>query len=721
MTAGRRSALSFCRLCMGHCGVVVTLDEHHRLSEIRGDHDDEQTLGYACFKGLKSTEAHNSAERILKPLKRMKDGSFKEISAEQALDEVAAKLQQTAARDGWESIAGYKGGGAFFTSSSSMMLNEFLRAIGSPKAFSSVTIDQSSKAVAAGRMGVWPPGRDPFHRGDVLLVVGHNPLVSISSNGFDTRNPLKRLKEAKERGMKLIVIDPRRTETAHFADVFLQPLPGEDCSILAGLLHIILAEGWHDREFCDRYAGGLEALRGAIAAFPPSVVAKRADVSEGSLREVAAVFARDAERGAAIGATGLDMSPHGNLAEHLLECLNVACGRFVREGEVIPNPGMIGAGGPRRAEVLPATRSWETRYQSRLGNYGLIGGELPTATLPDEILTPGPGQLKCLIVHGGNPVSAIPEQRKVVRAFEALDLLVSIEPFMTVTAQLSDYILPPTLQYERADLPLFLYETLIEQERYTRYTPAVARPPVGAEVQDDHNYFFGLAQRLGVVLEHFGQPLDMENPPSTDDLLAISARHAPISFAALVAAERGIRLTNPPQLVEPGNPESPHRFSLFPPDVAQELRSVSDAWNPTSQRRADAEPYPYRLAVRRLRDGLNSAGLQLPSIKERIPYNLAYLNPGDMKSEGLREGDHLFIESAHGSIEAMASADESVRVGVISIAHGFGGLPDRGDKYLDRGSSTNLLLSLDVDREAINAMPRMSGIPVGISIPQADA
>ncbi|MBY0400693.1 molybdopterin-dependent oxidoreductase, partial [Myxococcota bacterium] len=205
-----REHLSFCRLCMGHCGVVATVDEAGRLLQIRGDHEDPQTLGYACFKGLNAPEAHRSPDRILTPRKRMPDGTFVEIPLALALDEIAVKLRSILDADGPEAVAGYKGGGAFFTSSSLKLLNTFLEAIGSPKAFSSVTIDQSAKAVAAGRIGIWPPGRVPFHRGDVFLIVGGNPLVSVSTNGFDTRNPLKRLKEAKARGMKLIVIDPRR-------------------------------------------------------------------------------------------------------------------------------------------------------------------------------------------------------------------------------------------------------------------------------------------------------------------------------------------------------------------------------------------------------------------------------------------------------------------------------------------------------------------------------
>ena len=535
----KREVLSFCRQCMGMCGTVVDVDEKGRLIGVRGDSDDPSTLGYACFKGLNAPEMHNSPDRVLEPMKRMPDGSFAPIELEQALDEISETIASIIERDGPEAIAGYRGGGAFFTSSSVMMLGAFLRAVGSPKAFSSVTIDQSAKLVAAGRVGLWPPGRVPFNRGDVFLLVGGNPLVSVSANGFDTRNPTKRIKQAKARGMKLIVIDPRRTETARYADVFLQPLPGEDSTLLAGLLHIILEQGWQDRAFCERYADDVEALRRAVSSFEPDAVARRAGVPVEKLRQAAELFGRDCRMGSAAGSTGPDMSPDGNLAEHLIECLNIVCGRLLREGDEIEHPGAILPRMPRKAEVVPAPRWWEQGYRSRLGAYGLLDGELPTGTLPDEILTPGAGRVRCLISHGGNPVSAIPQLGRVVEAFRDLELLVAIEPFMTMTARLAHYVLPPTLQYERADLPVFLFESLVSQEPYTRYTPAVVSPPTGSRVRDDHYYFWSIARRLGLELEIFGESLGLEEPPTTEEILALTARSAPIPFEELKRAEAG--------------------------------------------------------------------------------------------------------------------------------------------------------------------------------------
>jgi anaerobic selenocysteine-containing dehydrogenase len=320
--------------------------------------------------------------------------------------------------------------------------------------------------------------------------------------------------------------------------------------------------------------------------------------------------------------------------------------------------------------------------------------------------------VRCLISHGGNPASAIPEIEKVERAFEALDLLVAIEPFMSMTAQMADYVLPPTLQYERADLPIWLYESLVSPEPYTRYTKAIAQPPDGADVRDDHYYFWAIARRLGLELELFGHSLDMETAPTTDEILALTARDAPLSFEEIKAAERGVFLDHEKQFVEPGDPNSPHRFSLMPEDVRAELHEFEQI---LSEPALGRDGFHYRMAVRRMRDANNSAGLGLPSIKQRIPFNPAFMNPVDMAKENVSDGDTVEIASRHGSIRVLATADPTLRRGVISITHAFGSLPRDKADYRDAGISTNWLTSLDDSaRERINAMPWMSGFPISV-------
>ena len=277
---------------------------------------------------------------------------------------------------------------------------------------------------------------------------------------------------------------------------------------------------------------------------------------------------------------------------------------------------------------------------------------------------------------------------------------------MSVTAQLADYILPPTLPYERPDLPLFIYEDLVTYAPYTRYTPAVVSPPEGSEVHDDQRYFWELARRLGLTLHYFEAPLDMSRPPTTDELLQLATAHADFDLEQLKTHERGLYVDKPQRVIA-ADPALETRFSLLPDDVADELRAVA-AQRPNSD-------FGYRFAVRRMRDTLNSACRDLPSIKQRVPYNRAFLNPMDLQAEGCSDGDRLRVCSEYGSIEAIAAADPTVRQGVVSVSHGFGGLPD-ADDYLEQGSNTNLLISTSSDLASINAMPRMSGFPVRLEV-----
>ena len=700
--------LSFCRICLGHCGVVLTVDDDEKIVSIRGDNEDPQTLGYVCYKGLKANEALYSKQRILTPLKKQPDGSFQSIPLPQALDEIADKMRQLLDNYGPESIGGFKGSGGFFTSSSVRLLNSFLAALGSHKSFSTLTIDQSSKVVALARIGIWPPGRVPFSRADGFAIVGGNPLVSVSTNGFDLRNPLKRLKEAKARGMKLIVIDPRKSETAKFADIFLQPLPGEDCTILAGLLNVIFQNQWHDKAFCDEHVAkeDLTAFMQAVSPFTPEYVAKRADVPLDKFMEVARVFAYECKTAPITSSTGPDMSRQPNLAEHLVEAINIVCGRLLKVGDNIENPGAILPRYERRAQVIPPTRDWERGFKSRVGNYGLIDGELPSGILADEILQPGADKIRCMLVHGGNPASSVPDQEKMARALASLELLVTIEPFMTTTAQLSDYILPPTLPYERQDLPLFIYEMLWTLEPYSRHTDAITKPPQGAEVCDDHYYLRGIAKRLDLTLDYLGVPLD--DSDTTEDILAKATANAPVDLAALKTSPRGMLFKDPPQFVEPPEPNNTNKFSLLPKDVAAELEDIQQH---TSL--ADNTKFPFRLAVRRSRDMMNSIGLYQPAIKKREPYNRVYMNPQDMAHSSLTSGNEVKVTSPTGWVIAEVEADDTLRTGVISLIHGFGGLPQQSN-YHTEGISVNRLTSTDVNLATINAMPLMSGIPVNV-------
>jgi len=707
-----REVKSFCRFCMPFCGTRVTLDEHDRVVQVRGDRDDLMTSGYACIKGLEAAAALNAEDRVLRPLKRQPDGSFAPIAWETALDEIADTIRKIVARDGAEAIGGFRGSGALLNASATSMLPAFLAAIGSHKHFTTYTIDQSAKTVTAGRLGFWNAPRHPLHDSDVRMMFGANPLVSLTTSYFDMTNPTKRMKEARARGMKLIVIDPRRTETAAFADIHLQPYPGEDPTIAAGLLHIILAEGWEDAAFCADHVGDMPALRAAVAPFTPDYVAERAGVDAADLRAAARLFAVECRRGGAMAGTGPSMAPHSNLSDHLIECLNVVCGRYQRAGERVVNPGVLRARQPQRAQVVPAQRWWDHGYKSRIGGYGMLGDEMMGGILADEILQPGEGQVRGFIVHGSNLANILPDQAKTVRALRSLDLLVNIDPYMNETSRLAHYVLPTKMGYERADLTMFLYESLYA-EPYARYTPAIAAPPVGSDLLDDWEIYWGLAERLGLSLTYDGVALDMTTRPTTDSLLAIVARHAPVPFETLKQAELGGIFAGEEQRVLPAEEGHAGRFSTAPDDIVAELRAVLAERDVHGAYRSNGQLFTHRLTSRRIRDVQNSSYRNVPAIRRRMPYNYAYLHPDELAALGVAEGEMIEIGSDAGAIPAMVAADAGVRRGVVQMTHGWGSLPGETD-YRRDGANTGLLISTDRDLEPINAMPRMSAVPVNI-------
>jgi anaerobic selenocysteine-containing dehydrogenase len=704
--AALREERSFCRLCLGFCGVRLKLDADGRLVEVRGDKDHVLTSGYACIKGLAAPELHNGPDRLLRPLKRQPDGGFAPIALETALDEIAETIARIAERDGPDSIGAYSGTQAAFNAPLTPMLRGFMQALGSKSYFTTATVDQSAKQVAMERLGTWGAGAQTWAEADVWMFFGTNPLVSIVGgvNGFLALNPARRIREAKARGMKLIVVDPRRTETARQADLHLQIRPGEDVTLAAGMLRMIFANGWEDRAFCAANVEGLEALKAAVEPFTPDYVARRTGIAPEELRAATAMFSRDARRGCAFTGTGPSMSPRSNLAEHMVQDLNVVCGRFVRAGEAIANPGVVGARQAFRAQAFSPRRSYAAAPRGRVGDYRLLYGEMMSCTLADEMLLPGPGQIKAMLAIGANPVATLPDQHKVVAAFEGLELLVAIEPYMTSTAKLAHYILPPVLMYERADLPLTGLERALYPAPFMQYTRAHAAPPAGAEVVDDWYVLWALARRLGLEVAFDGVALDMKVPPSTEDLLGLVLRRGAVSFDELKRHPGGAVFPVEPQVAQPAGPDA-GRFEVAPADILEELGEVAQ------EPAAATGPHTHLLVVRRIRETVNTLGPHLEAVKRRKTFNAVQLHPDDVAALGLDTGVRVEIVSDHGRIPAIVEADESLRPGVASMAHGWGGLPGEGVDYERAGASPTLLIASE-PREPINAMARLSSIPV---------
>lgn len=719
MTTDRpvREAISFCRICSGGCGVILSIDDEDRIVGVRGDKKNPLTRGYACFKGLQPEASHHGRQRLLRPLKRMADGSYTEISSEQALDEIAAKLGPILDEHGKDAMAVFLGNGGMFNIAGFYMLPSFLAAFGSDQYFSTLTIDQSGKMVTLGRLGAWAAGYPALEDMDVAMFFGANPLISHGSLGFLQEDPIRSLKRARERGLKLITIDPRKSETGQFADIALQPYPGQDAAIAGGLIRLILSEGWEDKDFCARWVSGehMAQLRQAVEPLTESHVEQRAGLEPDSLRRVAEMFARDSRTGAVASATGTSMAPYSNLAFHLIETLNVICGRYLREGQRVHQINGMGPNGPIKAQVCPPSRFWEQSGPSRIRGTRRLFQERCTATLADEILTPGEGQIRALLVDGGDPLTSWPDQQKTARAMAELDLLVCVDPWPTPTTKFAHYILPPLMQYERADLPMYLPGFANWAGAWAQYTPPVIAPPAGSDLVEDWYVFWSLARKLGKTIVYNGvRPLDMETRPSTDDLLELVLDGAPHSIAELKTRPHGFHAAIGQASVLAADADADGLFDPMPADVANELhRFLADGGAPGRWRR-DGRSFTHLLSTRRMRDLFNSNGRFVDTVRTRTPFNPAYLHPDELASLGIRPGDKVEIESAHGRVVAIVEEDPALRPGIVALAHGWGDVPGSNASVEQAGTAVNRLIDTDRNHEAINAMPHMSAVPVNI-------
>lgn len=708
------TAKSFCRFCHANCAIEVDL-EAGRAVAVRGDVANPLFGGYTCMKGRELPAQTYDPQRLLHSLKRDAAGHFAPIGAEQALDEIAAQLAALRERHGPRAIATYCGTYGFMNSAALAVAGGFHQGIGSPNFYTSVTIDQPAKVYIWSRVGAWLGGPQAFSQADVVMMIGNNPLTSHYAwqGSLPPFSPSRRLRDAKARGLKLICVDPRRTMVAQLADIHLQVRPGEDATLMAAMLRVILAENLHDREFCAQHVAGLAALQAALAPFTPEYAAHRCDVPRTDLVAAARLFARG-PRGVATTGTGAEMSPNGTLTEHLVIVLNSVCGRFCREGEVAPFPRILSAATPRKAQVLPPKPLWGAGFAaSRIRGLTQLGAEMPCATAADEILTPGEGQVRALLCVGGNPLVAWPNQAKVERALKSLELLVCLDIKLSQSAALAHYVIAPKVSLERDDIataPEIFYE-----EPYAHYAQALLEPP--GDVIDEWEFFWGLAKRMKTEIPTAGGPLPMQVKPTKFEVLEKITHGCRVPLARVREATRdGGRIFPEAALrVEPADPGADARLQLAPEGVAAELHRLAAEVLDGAGRAASPDwPATHLLICRRTRQFFNSTGQDLARLRARGSTNHAHLNPQDLAALGAREDDLLEIASAHERIIGVAKPSAELKPGVISMAHAFGARGDDPGAVRTHGASTNRLVDDETGYDPITGACRQSAIAVRV-------
>lgn len=716
----QKTVKTYCRFCHAYCPMEATVKDN-KLIALEPDTSNEIYGGYTCIKGRQLIEQIDHPTRLQDSQKKQADGSFADIGSEQAMDEIAATLQEILEKYGPRSIASYNGTYSFQNSASHDVARAFHTAIDSPSYYTSVTIDQPAKvAIGPTRMGWWNGGSHMWSDSDVSLIIGNNTLVSHFSipGGIPSFSPHSALREGKKRGLKVICIDPRVTEVASRADLHLQVRPGHDAAVVASMVNIILSEKLHDKEFCSAHLEGLEQLTEKVAPFKPEAVAKAAGITATEIVDAAHMFA-NAKRGTAVTGTGPEMGPHPNLLQHLVQSLNAVCGRHYREGERLPNPGVLTQAGPRQAQATGPQPQWfEEAIKSRVADdicetvvlspYGPVK-EMPTAILSDEILQEGEGQIKALLCIGGNPLLAFPDQLKTHKALESLELLVCVDLRMSATAQMADYILAPKLCLEREDVTMLT--DIWHEKPYSQYSQTVVEAE-GDKIEE-WELFWGLGKRMGLDLELRNGPIDMQNKPKKFDLLENMTRGSRVPIQEIYATEGGKVFDVPDIILSPADIETQERMQLYPPGLEQELAaSLADL------DAASTEDYPLLLISRRMKNTYNSTGPELSLLKEKGTTNPAFMHSSQLQALNIADGEIVEVYSPHGSIPAVAASADDIKPGVISMSHCWGATPEPNaktdDKVREIGSNTNRLIDNRANTEKYSGMPRQSTIPVAV-------
>jgi anaerobic selenocysteine-containing dehydrogenase len=721
MTASTHRSL--CRFCHAHCAVRVRVEDG-RVVHVIGDKDDPVYAGFSCAKGREVPRQMAHPERLLCSQRLRPDGTHEPIASAQAIREIAEKLRRIVDRDGPRAVAMYTGTYSFPYPPTQPLGWALMDALGSPMRFTSSTIDQPGKAIAIAMHGSWAAGPQTFDTADTWLLLGINPLVALSG-GVPNTNPAKQLHEAKKRGLQLIVIDPRRSEVAEHAAIHLQPKPGEDPSVLAGMLRVILREELYDAAFVAENVRGLEALRAAVEPFTPEVVERRADVPAAELVRAARTFAR-AKRGCANAGTGPNMAPHGNVTEYLLLALITVCGRWLRAGERVPNPGALLPQFPAKAQANPPWPSHGYGEKLRVRGLGDAACGMPTAALAEEILLDGPGQVRALFVLGGNPMLAWPDQRKTHAALRKLELLVTLDIKLSATARLAHYVVAPKIGYEVPGLSL-PNETLSfygvgfgYTQPYAMYAPQLVEPPPGSDLIEDWELFYGIAQHLGEQLRVSSSyswgpqsadgptPIDMHHKPTTDELFGLLCKGSRIPLATVKAAGRGAVYRDDSIVVAPKDVGWKGQLDVGNDTLLGELGEIA------RQTPGNDARFRYRLISRRLPDVYNSSGRDIPRLTRKWTYNPAFMSPADLAREGLAAGDTVEIASGYERILGIVEPDDTLRAGVVSMPHAFGGMPGEEHRVRELGSNTGALTPVDRDYDPISGIPVMSAIPVNV-------
>jgi anaerobic selenocysteine-containing dehydrogenase len=713
-----------CHICEAMCGLVITTEDR-RITDIRADEQDVFSRGHICPKGAALRELHEDPDRKRKPLRRTKNG-WQEIGWDEALAEAAERIGALQQRHGRDSIGVYYGNPTGHNHGALALVLPFIRALDTKNSFDVNSLDANPRVLACFWMyGDYTALPIPdLDRTDYMLMLGANPAASNGS-AMSLGDVRGRFAQLRERGGRLVLVDPRRSETAAWADEHHFIRPGGDAALLMALLHVLFSENRVDRSAVAEIATGVSELEALTRRFTPERVANTTGISAETIRRIARDFA-SAKRAVAYGRVGTCLNEFGTTASWLVDALNIVTGNFDREGGVMfPDPVVELAASTRQLGL----NNYD-RWRSRVRGIPEFGGQLPTPCVAEEIETEGPGQIRGFVTLAGNPVLSAPNGRRLAAALERLDFMLAIDFYVNETTRHAHLILPPASALERGHYDVVFHATAV------RDTVKYSKPifPKGPDQREDWEILYELGMRLGGL--RFGsKALDVAlkaawrvgyrlDPDTILDMYIRSGRWGDkflpfgkgLNLAKVKRAQHGIDLG----AMKPGRRVDKvmhpnHRVNLAPSVLVKEVPRLQ-AW---VERVVNGEMV--LIGRRHLRSN-NSWLHNLHSLTKGPDRTALFVHPADAARLGVQDAQTVRARTRVGEASVKVKVTDEVMEGVVSLPHGFGHARTKdtlGIAGALGGPSLNDLTD-DMRVEFISGTATLNGTPVTIELLERD-
>lgn len=710
---------TFCGICEASCGLIASVQDGpggRTVVALGPDPEHPSSRGFICVKGASFHQVVADPDRVTQPLRRLPDGTFEPATWDEALDEIGSRLQAVQREHGNTSIGVLFGNPIAWNYAATVTLNGLARALGTKHHYTSASLDVNNYWAASDLLygnTLTTPLPD-FAATDFALILGANPVVSHGSL-VTTGRIRDVLVGITDRGGRVVVVDPRRTETARlFEHVAIRP--GADAWLLGAMLGVLFTEDLLDEAAVARIARGLAGLRDLAATFDLATASRETGIEADAIVELARALA-DAPTAVVYGRCGASLGRFSTLTKFLLDALAIVTGNLDRRGGMVFGEPMadLEAAGAKSGQF------GRDRWRTRVHDVPEMNGTAPMACLPAEITTPGAGQLRALIGMSSNIVTSAPGSAETAAALDELDLMVWLDPYLTETSRHAHWILPPTLWLEREQMPIFTQSQATVP--HAQWVAPIADPR--GEARDDAWILDQIARRIG--LSPAGVPgaqalarVGLRPKPSTLIDLALrfgkygdlfGLRRGGLSRKKLMATEGAVQLAEAcPTGVLPRKVH--HDDGLIRLDQP-EMRAEA------ARLRAEAEVGPTRplrlFSVRELRSH-NTWLHNVPRLMAGDRRCHALVHPKDAAAAGVVDGVDTTITSPWGQITVIARISEDVVPGSVGLTHGWGHQGGWRTATAAGGSNYNLLTPTDpaeIDRPSGNAY--FNGIPVSVT------